>query len=220
MHLVFSGNPGTGKTTVARILAEVYHELGVLSRGHLVEVDRAGLVAGYVGQTAIKTQEKIDEARGGILFIDEAYTLAKDGQDFGQEAIDTLLKAMEDNRGDLIVIVAGYSDRMEDFLNSNPGLRSRFNKFVEFKDYNPNELYEIFQSLCEQNGFAYDDASEQYLRDFFGKLYENREENFANGRTVRNFFENVMSRQADRIATELDSLTDAELMEFTIEDFK
>ena len=155
LHLVFSGNPGTGKTTVARILSKLYKEIGVLSKGQLVEVDRSGLVAGYVGQTAIKTQKKIEEAKGGILFIDEAYTLAKEGNDFGQEAIDTILKAMEDNRKDLVVIVAGYTNLMENFINSNPGLKSRFNKYIEFKDYSAEELIEIFDMQCRKYNYTF-----------------------------------------------------------------
>ncbi len=220
LHLVFSGNPGTGKTTVARILAEIYHDLGILSKGHLVEVDRSGLVAGYVGQTAIKTQEKIKEALGGILFIDEAYTLVKDGQDFGQEAIDTILKAMEDHRDDLIIIVAGYTDLINTFLNSNPGLMSRFNKYIEFPDYNPTELYEILESLCIQNGFKLDDDCREYLKAKFIDIYNSRTKNFANGRTVRNLFENAMTNQANRIALQLSGLSDDELMTFIKEDFE
>ncbi len=220
MHLVFSGNPGTGKTTVARILSEIYHELGILSKGHLVEVDRAGLVAGYVGQTAIKTQEKIAEAKGGILFIDEAYTLVKDGQDYGQEAIDTILKAMEDYRDDLIIIVAGYTDLMENFLNSNPGLRSRFNKFIEFSDYNSTELYEIMDSLCAQNGFILDEGCKNYLKNLFIELYDSRDKNFGNGRTVRNIFEKAITNQANRIASQISSLSDDELMTLIRDDFE
>lgn len=142
LHLVFSGNPGTGKTTVARLLAKIYHKLGVLSQGQLIEVDRSGLVGGYVGQTAIKTQAVIQSALGGILFIDEAYTLVRGNtsNDFGQEAIDTILKSMEDYRDDLVIIVAGYPDLMEKFINSNPGLKSRFNKYIQFDDYTPHEL--------------------------------------------------------------------------------
>lgn len=218
-HLVFSGNPGTGKTTVARILAKIYKSLGVLSKGQLVEVDRSRLVAGYVGQTAIQTQEIIQQAMGGILFIDEAYTLSssKGSNDFGQEAIDTILKAMEDNRDDFVVIVAGYPDLMQDFLDSNPGLRSRFNKFIYFDDYTPDELTAIFNVLCEKSGYAIDDEIDKYLHDYFEERYNNRDRNFANGREVRNFFEIAVSNQANRLATDPD-LTDEELITLTIED--
>ena len=221
LHLVFSGNPGTGKTSVARILAKIYKELGVLSKGHLVEVDRSGLVAGYVGQTSLKTQEKIEEALGGVLFIDEAYTLAKDGgQDYGQEAIDTLLKAMEDYRSDLIVIVAGYADLMEKFLDSNPGLRSRFNTFIRFNDYTEDELYQIFASLCQRHDFSYDDACKEYLKRLFAAVYAKRNsKGFANGRTVRNYFEKVITQQANRLASGV-NMDDSALMQFNLTDLK
>lgn len=220
LHLVFSGNPGTGKTTVARLLGEIYSKLGILSKGHLVETDRSGLVAGYVGQTAIKTQEKIKEAMGGILFIDEAYALSasKGENDFGEEAIDTILKAMEDNRDDFIVIVAGYPKLMDDFLHSNPGLESRFNKHLFFEDYNPQELFDIFVSMEEKSSLKLDVKAEKFLKGHFEDVYNCRGENFANGRYVRNIFEKALSNQADRLVT-IEDISDEELNTLVIEDF-
>ena len=220
LHLVFSGNPGTGKTTVARLLGEIYSKLGILSKGHLVETDRSGLVAGYVGQTAIKTQDMIKEAMGVILFIDEAYSLsaAKGENDFGQEAIDTILKAMEDNREDFIVIVAGYPKLMDDFLHSNPGLESRFNKHLNFEDYNPQELFDIFVSMEEGSSLKLDKKAEEFLKGHFEDVYECRGDNFANGRYVRNIFEKVLSNQANRLVKNED-ISDDDLNTLTIDDF-
>ncbi|MGN0353924.1 MAG: AAA family ATPase [Muricoprocola sp.] len=202
LHLVFSGNPGTGKTTVARILARLYKQIGVLSKGQLVEVDRSALVAGYVGQTATKTQEKIKEAMGGILFIDEAYTLVKkEGNDFGQEAIDTLLKEMEDHRDDFVVIVAGYTKPMEDFINSNPGLKSRFNKYMYFEDYSKDELLTIFQGFCDKYQYQLDEAAQKAISEKLEQMLTDKKENFANAREVRNLFEKIITRQANRIGT-------------------
>ena len=201
-HLVFYGNPGTGKTTVARIIANLYKELGVISKGQFVETDRSGLVAGYVGQTAIKTKELIDSAMGGVLFIDEAYTLAPEGSggnDFGQEAIDTLLKAMEDNRDDFIVIVAGYPDLMNRFINSNPGLNSRFNKYLYFNDYNAEELEKIFMLMCEKYQYVPDEELKEKLPEFFQLMVLTKPDNFANAREVRNIFEKAVQRQSSRL---------------------
>ena len=221
LHLVFLGNPGTGKTTVARLLARIYHAIGVLSKGQLVEVDRSGLVAGFVGQTAIKTGEVIQKALGGVLFIDEAYALANQDapNDFGREAIETLLKGMEDHRDNLIVIVAGYTELMDRFIHANPGLESRFNKYFYFEDYNGEQLMEIFQSMCAKNGYTVDDQTGAYARDYFNRLYAERDENFGNARDVRNVFERAVARQADRVAA-LENPCREELMALTIGDLR
>jgi SpoVK/Ycf46/Vps4 family AAA+-type ATPase len=201
-HLVFYGNPGTGKTTVARLVSQIYRTLGVLRRGHMVETDRAGLVAGYVGQTAMKVRDVTQGALGGVLFIDEAYTLTTGGaNDFGQEAVETLLKMMEDHRDDLVVIVAGYTGKMQDFLDSNPGLRSRFNKHLRFDDYGVEQLVYIFKSFCTKADFKLADGAEKELTSVFGVLTASRDETFGNARAARNLFEATLSKQANRLVS-------------------
>ena len=219
LHLVFLGNPGTGKTTVARLLARLYHAIGVLSQGQLVEVDRSGLVAGFVGQTALKTQEVIQKAIGGVLFIDEAYALVNqdNGNDFGREVIEVLLKNMEDHRKDLVVIVAGYSQLMEKFIHSNPGLESRFNKYFYFEDYDGAQLFTILQSMCVKNGYVLTPEGEALARRELMALYEDRDENFGNARDVRNLFEQAVARQSDRVAR-LEAPTREQLMALRPED--
>lgn len=196
-HMVFTGNPGTGKTTVARILAGIYKQLGVLSKGHLVEVDRSGLVAAHIGGTEEKTMNVIESAMGGVLFIDEAYSLSGEGNDFGQYAIDTLIKAMEDRRDDLVVIAAGYPQLMNDFLESNPGLRSRFTKFISFSDYDADEMQQIFVRMIKKDGFSLADGAEELLMALWNKA--TTEEDFGNGRGVRNVYEDVLTNQSTRV---------------------
>lgn len=216
LHMVFSGNPGTGKTMVARLMSRIYHALGLLSKGHLVEVDRSGLVAGYVGQTAIKTSDVIKKAMGGVLFIDEAYALTTRGpMDYGQEAVETLLKAMEDHRDDLIVIVAGYTDLMEEFLDSNPGLESRFNRRMHFLDYTPEEMLDIFDMRANKAGYRVEEGAREALLDALTQKSKDAE--FGNARGVRNLFEVAVMRQANRLAKEKDISRDM-LMRLTAED--
>ena len=208
-HLVFTGNPGTGKTTVARLVAGLYHRIGILPKGQLVEADRSQLVAGYTGQTALKTMDVINQAMGGVLFIDEAYALVNDDQDsFGKEAIETILKSMEDHRDELIVIVAGYTELMHKFIESNPGFRSRFSKYFEFPDYTGEQLLEIFKTFCKKNGYHLTEEAEAYLLLQFNEMYEHRDSHFGNGRTARNVFEKAIHQQANRLAGVVEPLDD------------
>ena len=210
MHLVFAGNPGTGKTTIARMIAEIYKCLGLLETGQLVETDRSGIVAGYMGQTAERVQEIADSAMGGVLFIDEAYTLTvgKNDGDFGQEAIDTLLKIMEDRRENFMVIVAGYTDKMERFLDSNPGLRSRFSKYIFFNDYSIDELYEIFEKYCKEQDYTLAPGLADKVKDIINEMKNEKGEAFGNAREIRNYFERVISNQANRIMSLHNTLND------------
>lgn len=216
LHMVFSGNPGTGKTTVARIMARIYHSLDILSKGQLVEVDRSGLVAGYVGQTALKTQKVIEKAMGGVLFIDEAYALnGKSENDFGQEAIDTILKAMEDHRDDLVVIVAGYTELMDRFIHSNPGLESRFNRFLMFEDYTPEQMVAIFKMQCKKGCYVLAEGTEELVRDFISE--ERADDSFGNARGVRNLFEHILVAQNNRLA-KMEQVTREDLMQILPDD--
>ena len=216
LHMVFSGNPGTGKTTVARIMARIYHSLDILSKGQLVEVDRSGLVAGYVGQTALKTQKVIEKAMGGVLFIDEAYALnGKSENDFGQEAIDTILKAMEDHRDDLVVIVAGYTELMDRFIHSNPGLESRFNRFLMFEDYTPEQMVAIFKMQCKKGCYVLAEGTEELVRDFISE--ESADDSFGNARGVRNLFEHILVAQNNRLA-KMGQVTREDLMQILPDD--
>ena len=220
-HLVFTGSPGTGKTTVARIVARIYKDLGILKKGHTVETDRSGLVANYVGQTATKTNAVVDSALNGVLFIDEAYALVPENasQDYGQEAISTLLKRMEDDRDKLVVIIAGYTNEMKRFIDSNPGLQSRFNRYINFPDYTAGELVDIFKMYMKKNQYTISESAEEMLREKLNYAVDHKDRNFGNARFVRNVFEKSIQNQANRLSGKT-GLSERQLTEITVDDLE
>lgn len=220
LHMAFTGNPGTGKTTVARIVGHIYKCLGLLSKGHFIEVSRTDLIAGYQGQTALKVKDVIEKSKGGVLFIDEAYSITENdhSDSYGRECLTELTKALEDNRDDLVVIVAGYTEPMEKFFQSNPGLKSRFNTYIEFPDYSADELEKIFISICNQNDYMLDESAIEASKKFFSDSISKKDDNFANGRLARNLFDDIVINQARRIS-KLDNVTDKVLMTITEHDF-
>lgn len=220
-HLVFTGSPGTGKTTVARIVARIYKDLGILKKGHTVETDRSGLVANYVGQTATKTNAIVDSALNGVLFIDEAYALVPENssQDYGQEAISTLLKRMEDDRDKLVVIIAGYTNEMKRFIDSNPGLQSRFNRYINFPDYSAGELVKIFHMYMKKNQYTISDEANEMLKEKLEYAVAHKDRNFGNARYVRNIFEKSIQAQANRLEGKT-GLSDRQLTEITVADIE
>lgn len=217
-HAIFCGSPGTGKTSIARILGRIYQNIGILKKGHVIEVDRSGLVAGYVGQTEEKTSKILDQAMDGILFVDEAYALVGGSNDFGRNAIDTILKRMDDCRDRLIVIAAGYTNEMHTFVNSNPGLKDRFNWFFEFDDYNGKELFEIFNTFANKQQYVLNEEAKEQLKEHFNAVFELKLHHFGNGRYVRNMFEKIVMQQSNRIGQNLSDIKKEDLSIITGED--
>ena len=219
MHMAFIGNPGTGKTTVARIVGHIYKKIGLLSKGHFLEVSRTDLIAGYQGQTALKVKEIIERAKGGVLFIDEAYSITENehSDSYGKECLTELTKALEDYRNDLVVIVAGYTVPMRNFFEANPGLKSRFNTFIEFQDYTPDELTKIFTYICDKKEYTIDEVGERKLKNYFEKVLLNKDENFSNARFVRNIYDKSVMNQSRRVI-DLDNPTKEDLMYIKTED--
>ncbi len=221
LHLAFTGNPGTGKTTVARIVGRIYKRIGLLSKGHFVEVSRTDLIAGYQGQTALKVKKVIEQAKGGVLFIDEAYSITENdhSDSYGRECLTELTKALEDYRDDLVVIVAGYTEPMNKFFESNPGLKSRFNTFIEFDDYSSNELDEILYSMCKNNDYVLDDKAKEKIHVYFEQQTTSKDENFANGRLVRNLYDDLVMNHARRVI-DIVSPTKDDLCKIMCDDFR
>ena len=220
LHLAFTGNPGTGKTTVARIVGRIYKRIGLLSKGHFVEVSRTDLIAGYQGQTALKVKKVIEQAKGGVLFIDEAYSITENdhSDSYGRECLTELTKALEDYRDDLVVIVAGYTEPMNNFFESNPGLKSRFNTFIEFDDYSSNELDEILYSMCKNNDYVLDDKAKEKVHVYFEQQTTSKDENFANGRLVRNLYDDLVMNHARRVIN-LTNPSSVDLSTIKVDDF-
>ncbi|WP_313559137.1 AAA family ATPase [Ruminiclostridium cellobioparum] len=220
LHLAFTGNPGTGKTTVARIVGRIYKQIGLLSKGHFVEVSRTDLIAGYQGQTALKVKKVIEKAKGGVLFIDEAYSITENdhSDSYGRECLTELTKALEDYRDDLVVIVAGYTEPMKKFFDSNPGLKSRFNTFIEFEDYKATELEEILITMCRNNDYVLSEELRINIRYFLEKQVSNKNENFANGRMVRNIYDDLVMNHARRVV-DIDDVSREDLSLITDKDF-
>lgn len=221
LHLAFTGNPGTGKTTVARIVGRIYKQIGLLSKGHFIEVSRTDLIAGYQGQTALKVKNVIERAKGGVLFIDEAYSITENdhSDSYGRECLTELTKALEDYRDDLVVIVAGYTDPMNKFFESNPGLKSRFNTFIEFDDYQAEELSEILINMCKKNDYRLNDEAKKRLQIFFENETSKKGENFANGRLARNLYDNLVMNHAKRVIN-IEDATKDDLSVITVSDFE